>query len=324
MWKNKFAPGGAPDKRMFGNEGTKFILVTLLLCIISIASFLIVKVGNADNLREDNFTVMTSFYPMYIAVLNITEGVEGVEVKNLTDNATGCLHDYQLSTKDLKVLDDADMLVVNGGGMENFLEDVFEQYSNLTVVTATDGLELLKEEDGYNAHSWMDVGLYMQEVEIIAEALMEKDSVHKTAYEDNLKKYREELQGLLEYAESINLSSLTSGNNIKSSEVVIFHEAFEYLENLCNFTIEEIVDMDENTSLSAAQMGNIIDLVNEGRIKYILADRDYGQAAAEAVQKECDVKVIYIDPLTTGEDNKDSYLNGMKENLRALKEAFAL
>lgn len=324
MWKNKFVHRGISYKGMFGNEGAKFILVTLLLCIISIASFLIVKVGNADNLREDNFTVMTSFYPMYIAVLNITDGVEGVEVKNLTDNATGCLHDYQLSTKDLKVLDDADVLVVNGGGMENFLEDVFEQYSELTIVTATEGQELLVEDEGYNAHSWMALSMYMQEVETIAKALMEKDSVHKAAYEANLEKYREKLQSLVEYAESINSGSLTSGYNMKASGVVIFHEAFEYLENLCNFTIEEVVDMDENTSLSAAQIGNIIDLVNEGKVKYILADREYGQAAAEAVEKECDVKIIYIDPLTTGEDDKDAYLIGMKENLRVLKEAFAL
>lgn len=127
----------------------KYILTALLLCIISLASFGIVKAGSISTAQEGDFVVMTSFYPMYIATMNITDGVNGVEVKNLTNNATGCLHDYQLSTKDLKQLDKADMLIVNGGGMESFLEDVYSQYGNLTIVTATDGVNLLASTDGH-------------------------------------------------------------------------------------------------------------------------------------------------------------------------------
>lgn len=133
----------------------KYILTALLLCIISLASFGIVKAGSISTAQEGDFVVMTSFYPMYIATMNITDGVNGVEVKNLTNNATGCLHDYQLSTKDLKQLDKADMLIVNGGGMESFLEDVYSQYGNLTVVTATDGVNLLASTDGHeHSHAY--------------------------------------------------------------------------------------------------------------------------------------------------------------------------
>ena len=49
--------------------------------------------------------MVTSFYPMYIMALNVTDGVEGVKVDNMAGQQTGCLHDYQLQTKDMKNLE---------------------------------------------------------------------------------------------------------------------------------------------------------------------------------------------------------------------------
>ena len=65
---------------------------------------------------------MTSFYPMYIMTLNITQGVEGVQVDNMAGQQAGCLHDYQLQNKDMKNLERADVFVINGAGMESFME----------------------------------------------------------------------------------------------------------------------------------------------------------------------------------------------------------
>ena len=403
----------------------KYILTALLLCIISLASFGIVKAGSISTAQEGDFVVMTSFYPMYIATMNITDGVDGVEVKNLTNNATGCLHDYQLSTKDLKQLDKADMLIVNGGGMESFLEDVYSQYGNLTVVTATDGVNLLASTDGhehshadehdesehadksthdtdahdesehtdadihdaeehdnsnhidesthdtdehgnseyadgltdesthdtdgydesgnadatthdtdahsdsehdshdhgeYNAHSWIDISLYIKEVENIADALIENNPENASYYTENLNKYKEKLQRMLD--ETNEIKEAVSNNRKSADGVVVFHEAFDYLEDSLNLNITETINMDDNSVLSAAQIGDIIDDVNSGNVKYILADETYGKAAAEAVKKECDVNVIYIDPLTSGESDKDAYVDGMHKNLELLKEAF--
>lgn len=372
----------------------KYILTALLLCIISFASFGIVKAGSTSTAQEGDFVVMTSFYPMYIATMNITDGVNGVEVKNLTNNATGCLHDYQLSTKDLKQLDKADMLIVNGGGMESFLEDVYSQYGNLTIVTATDGVNLLASTDGhehshahahdedehdnsehtdesthdadvhgnseyaeglltdesthdtdahdesehtdadihdadehdshdhgeYNAHSWIDISLYIKEVENIADALIENNPENASYYTENLNKYKEKLQRMLD--ETNEIKEAVSNNRKSADGVVVFHEAFDYLEDSLNLNITETINMDDNSVLSAAQIGDIIDDVNSGNVKYILADETYGKAAAEAVKKECDVKVIYIDPLTSGESDKDAYVDGMHKNLELLKEAF--
>lgn len=294
----------------------KYILIALLLCIISAFSFTIVKLNVLPDEKEGDFVVITSFYPMYIATINLTEGIDNVKVENLTNNVTGCLHDYQLSTKDLKRLDSADLLIMNGAGMENFLADVPNQFKNLQIVTATDGLELISEEDESNAHSWMDINLYKQEVARIAKGLIEMDSANESVYRQNLTKYEEKLDELSKQFEEISENS----NRIS---VVTFHDAFVYLGNELPVEVSAAVDMDEGTALSAAEVSEIVDLVKSGAVKYLISDEEDGKSTAEAINEETGAKILYLDPLVSGKPEKDAYINGMKANIEKIKEAFA-
>ena len=103
-------------------------ILSLLLLVLSVA---LVGCGGTDKPAEkktvEPFRIVTSFYPMYVATINITDGVDGVEVYNMTKPQTGCLHDYQLMTEDMKTLEKADAFVINGAGMEDFMDKVTEQ-----------------------------------------------------------------------------------------------------------------------------------------------------------------------------------------------------
>ena len=96
--------------------------------------------------------LMTSFYPMYIATLNIVDGVEGVRLENLSEPQTGCLHDFQLTPEDMKLLSTADVFVINGGGIESFMSDVAKAYPKLDVVEACGDVALLSEDDADSDH----------------------------------------------------------------------------------------------------------------------------------------------------------------------------
>lgn len=110
--------------------------------------------GNTKNTDEadDMLTVVTSFYPMYIATLNIVDGVEGVRLENLSEPQTGCLHDFQLTPEDMKLLSTADVFVINGGGIESFMSDVAKAYPKLDVVEACEDVALLSEDDADSDH----------------------------------------------------------------------------------------------------------------------------------------------------------------------------
>ena len=84
--------------------------------------------------------VLCSFYPMYVTALNVVGDTPGVKVECLTTAATGCLHDYQLTPANLKMIGQADLFIANGAGMENFINKALQQSPHLNVVNASQGI----------------------------------------------------------------------------------------------------------------------------------------------------------------------------------------
>ena len=124
----------------------KLLFLLSVVLVFSLASFGLIAVSQKQDMeaKEDTKHIVTSFYPVYILTKNLTQGTEGILVKNLTENHAGCLHDYTLTTKDMKLLEQADLVVLNGGGMESFLEELLhEKEAHWNVVDASEGLMLL-------------------------------------------------------------------------------------------------------------------------------------------------------------------------------------
>lgn len=307
---------------------------------------------NTDE-ADDMLTVVTSFYPMYIAALNIVDGVEGVRLENLSEPQTGCLHDFQLTPEDMKLLSTADVFVINGGGIESFMSDVAKAYPKLDVVEACEDVALLSEDDAdsdhdhdhdadtesdsdhdhdheadaesdsahdhdhgdENAHAWMSVPRYRTMVQTIASRLAEKDAKHADEYYANAKAYDAKLAVLEEKINS--LKSLTNGQNI-----IIFHEAYAYVADDFSMNACYLLDLDEERSVSAGEIKQVISAIKDDGVSVILAEELYGKSMGDTVSRETDVHVIYIDPLNRGEYDKDSYLDGMEHNIELIKEAF--
>ena len=348
---------------------------------------------NTDE-ADDMLTVVTSFYPMYIAALNIVDGVDGVDgvrLENLSEPQTGCLHDFQLTPEDMKLLSTADVFVINGGGIESFMSDVAKAYPKLDVVEACEDVALLSEDEAdsdhdhdhdadtesdsdhdhdhdadaesesdhdhdhdadaesdsdhdhdhdadtesesdhdadiesesdhdhdhgdENAHAWMSVPRYRTMVQTIASRLAEKDAKHADEYYANAKAYDAKLAVLEEKIDS--LKSLTGGQNI-----IIFHEAYEYVADDFSMNACYLLDLDEERSVSAGEVKQVIGAIKDDGVSVILAEELYGKSMGDTVSRETDVHVVYIDPLNRGEYDKDSYLYGMEHNIELIKEAF--
>ena len=95
----------------------KGLFVSALLAAIFVVAFgctFFIYQKQEKNAKAEDLTVVTSFYPMYIAALNVCDGVEGIHLENLSEPQTGCLHDYQLTPEDMKLLQTADVFIVNG------------------------------------------------------------------------------------------------------------------------------------------------------------------------------------------------------------------
>ena len=311
--------------------------------------------GNTKNTDEadDILTVVTSFYPMYIATLNIVDGVEGVRLENLSEPQTGCLHDFQLTPEDMKLLSTADVFVINGGGIESCICVVGKAVPQRVVVVAGVNVARVSEDDAdsdhdhdheadaesdsdhdhdheadaesdsahdhdhgdENAHAWMSVPRYRTMVQTIASRLAEKDAKHADEYYANAKAYDAKLAVLEEKINS--LKSLTNGQNI-----IIFHEAYAYVADDFSMNACYLLDLDEERSVSAGEIKQVLGAIKDDGVSVILAEELYGKSMGDTVSRETDVHVIYIDPLNRGEYDKDSYLDGMEHNIELIKEAF--
>ena len=169
----------------------KRLISTLLILVLSVS----VLSGCASHTDGESFLVVTSFYPLYVFTRNITEGAENVEVVNMASENTGCLHDYQLLPKDMKLLENADLFIVNGAGMEGFLDKVTESVEELEIVTATENVELIFDEhNNPNPHTWMYIPNAITEIECIKNALSIADPDNKDTYNKNFDNYKGEIK----------------------------------------------------------------------------------------------------------------------------------
>ena len=296
----------------------KYVFVVVMLCVILVAGMgftnLYVNYSEGDTSKEE-LTVVTSFYPMYVAAMNVVGDAPGVKLQNLSEPQTGCLHDFQLTPEDMKLLSTADVFIINGGGIEAFMEDVAKAYPNLTIVSTCEYLELLSDGDETNAHAWMSVGMYREMVQTIAMGLAKADLDNRALYEENAEIYDSKLMRLEERQQTV-------AEAAEGTDVILFHEAYDYVADDYGMQVSCVMDLDEERQVSAGEVAEVLRAINEDGASLILAEELYGKSMAETVQKEADVSVIYLDPLNRGDYEADSYLLGMEHNIELLEAYF--
>lgn len=307
-----------------------FVLVMLLSIFVVSIGFTNIYVSHNQQTQDEEFVVVTSFYPMYIATMNVVGDTEGVTLKNLSEPQTGCLHDFQLTPADMKLLSTADVFIINGGGIESFMEEIAVQYPELVIVEASEGIEFLCEDDTHghehedvedehnhdvNAHVWMSVELYRKQVANIVNALAEVDENNRESYLANADVYDGKLEAL--QVEQEEVRALTEG-----ASTIMFHCAFDYVAMDYGLDVAFCMDLDEERQVSAGEVAEVLEIIEHEGAKYIFAEELYGASMCEMVQKEADVKVIYLDPLNRGEYQADSYIIGMRNNLELIRITF--
>ena len=290
----------------------KIFLLILTILMLSVA-------GCGEKVDDGKLKIVTSFYPVYLETINIVGEIEGVEVVNLTKPQTGCLHDYQLTTEDMKTLETADIFVVNGLGMENFLEKVIETQKNLKIVDASNSEEiyLLKEGEEVNPHVWLSVTYAMAQVKAIQRQLCELDPEHADIYKKNALNYLNELTAL---RDEMHLAL----DNLQNKDIVTFHEAFPYFAAEFKLNIAAVIEREPGTEPTPQELADTIKTVNELPVKILFTEPQYSPKAAETIARETGAKIFTLDPVTTGEskiENKADYLNKMRQNMKTLQEA---
>jgi zinc transport system substrate-binding protein len=300
-------PHVAGTKNLFATQ-MRIKFFALLFC----SAFCFAALQGAS--AAETTRVVTSFYPVYIATLNVTAGVPGVEVHNLTSPHIGCLHDYQLTAGDVRKLADADLLLANGAGMETFLGKVQEQALSLRVVEVSDGIPLM---DG-NAHVWVSFEGARQQVDNITAALVEAAPGQADAFRANAEKYKSALAALDE-------KMRTALAPYAGTPIVTFHEAFPYFARDFNLDLVGVIARESGAEPSARELADTIELVRTRRVKALFAEPQFPDKSVQVIARETGLKVYELDPVVTGpsepSEARDAYLHAMEKNFAVLQEA---
>lgn len=283
-------------------------------------------------------TVVTSFYPIYLFALNLTDGLDGVEVHNLAAPGTGCLHDYQLQTGDMKKLAQADVFLINGAGMESFLPGVTDAFPDLRVVDASVGVDLMDAEvegvvidahgededhdhdhaDGsYNAHIWLDVANAQIMVSNLADGLIAALPDRAEAIAANRDAYLARLAALD--------TELTEGlAGLPHRDIVTFHEAFPYFARAYGLNVAAVVNREPGDALSPARLAELVQVVRDLGAPPLFVEPQYDDMAARTLSAETGAPVYQLDPVVTGPEEDiplTYYEDTMRRNMAVLQEA---
>lgn len=261
-------------------------------------------------------TVVTSFYPIWLIALNLTEGIDGITVANLAEPATGCLHDYTLQNSDMVALSKADVLLINGAGMESFLPVVTGACPDLPVVDASAGVLLLESDDDgeMNSHIWLDPRRVASMADNLAEGLIRYLPDYGQQITDNLASFRDRLLAL----DQAFRDQLMQVDELP--EVVIFHEAFPYFADACNLPVLLAVDKEPDEDLSTAQLAGILQIIQQNPSLPLIVKSKETDRSVDVVVSETGAPVCELDPITTGPDQPslDYYETIMLQNLQTL------
>jgi zinc transport system substrate-binding protein len=266
-------------------------------------------------------TVVATIFPLADFVKNVAgDKVEVVTLLKPGDSP----HTYAERPSYSKAVARAKLLVVNGAGLDFWVENLKAAASDNMVVVDTsavlaeEGLLLTGDEHddgGTNPHFWLDPVLAQKQVEAIAAALVAADPDNKDFYLENAADYIAQLQSLDEEIKSI--TQLFS-----SREFITFHPAWTYFAKRYGLVEAAVIAEAPGKEPTIEDIMRIVDKVRNLKVKAIFAEPQFSTKAADTIAADSGAEVLLLDPIGGPKlAGKDSYIALMRYNVGQMGEA---
>lgn len=282
--------------------------------------------------KAEKLNIVTSFLPVQSHTLAIAG--DHANVKQLLAKDTGP-HDFQLTPADVKKLSDADLLIINGAGIEEWLGELIKKSGNknLVVVDTSNGIKLVEspEEieighshshahdhdhgDGANPHIWLDPVIAKKQAANIVAALQKADPSNASAYAQNGKVYEAKLSAL----DSDYRSTLAP---LPNKNLVTFHDAFPYLAAPYKLNYVGAISEFPEKDPAPKQLAALVDKIRSLKVGVLFAENGYAPGLLKKIAGETGAKVSELDTLEVGQGTPTAYLDRMGANLESLRKAF--
>lgn len=261
--------------------------------------------------------------PVWEFTTRLCEGT-GLTVTRLVTESVSCLHDYSLNVRQVRAAEAADVIIINGAGLEEFMEDLLVSRN---VIDSSEGIEILEcsqehdhehdHDHGHEGHShdadshiWLSVENAKVMAKNICAGLSRQYPKHVDIFAANLEVLIADLDELDQYADH-QLADLSC------REIITFHDGFGYLAESFDLHILETVEEESGAEASAAELKEMIEILRHHDLPAIFTEINGSVSAANIIAAETGTKVYPLDMAMAG----NSWFDAMYRNIDTLKEA---
>ncbi len=281
----------------------KFILIVCLLFLLC----------GCTNTKEQGQIVATTL-PVYEFTSILCEGTELSVTRLITENVS-CLHDYSIQVSQMQSVESASAVIISGGGLEDFLDGVITDDDK--IIDASSGI-IMHHTDAHNhdhnhqedPHYWLAPELAAEMANNIKNGLIAQYPQYKTIFEDNYNTLSDKFTDLQIYGE-------TTLKNINNRNLITFHYGFSYFAESFDLNILKAIEEESGSEASAAELIDIIELMENNGINAIFTEENGSSSAASIIAKETGTKVYTLDMAISG----NSYFDAMYQNINTIKGA---
>lgn len=275
--------------------------------------------------QEAPAQIAATTLPVYEFTARLCEGT-GITVTRLVTEQVSCLHDYSLNVRQVKAAEAADVVIISGAGLEDFLEDVlFDKQT----IDASEGIALIVPEehhhdaeeahlaeshDGHHheqdPHIWLSPVNAQAMVRNICVGLAEAYPEQASLFSANETVLLQDLAALQNYGEEA-LADLSC------RELITFHDGFSYFAQAFDLTILEAVEEESGSEASAKELIHLIEEVEYHNLPAIFTEVSGSVSAAGVIARETGCESFPLSMAMSG----DSYFDVMYANIHTIQEA---
>ena len=273
-----------------------------------LAALLLTGCGANGNTGEKTGVAATTG-PVAQFAAAIVDGT-GLTVTQVIADSVSCLHDYSLSVGQMETIERSRVVLVSGAGLEDFMEDALAAAEQ--IVDCSQGIELQQNDEGDDPHIWLDPDRAAQMAENICAGLSDVYPEHQEIFQANL-------EGLLQRFSDLKAYGEAELADVSCRELITFHDGFGYLASAFDLEILRAIEEESGSEASAAELTEIVDLVQTHSLPAIFTEANGSTAAASVIRGETGVPYFSLDMAIGGSD----YFEAMTHNIDTLKEALS-